>query len=271
MSNLTAPWDKELTNEQLSAAVGELLDDSFTQKCSYPKVDRSYADPIYNNQMYCLHSFVPSKGATPDKHGVFGFMKCRGCFQNVQEANSRAEFLIRYVDSYHEIQTGYVGRPFPVCSNTKKFVQETHEVDIKKKAVEVISEDIKEKRLQEKREIEEIKKREEKMLEDSKAAQEDTFVQDPMETYIVHQVKKANLIFTYKETQGKLEQMRQSLRNAYKEIVAMEKEHPEFKDEYYERYMRARKQAGIHESQIDNFMNYMGEDIELDFDYKQDE
>lgn len=278
MSSLTAPWDKteeqkqsisqsvSLTNEQVDQAVPVLYDTSFTDK--FPRSDKMYADPIYNNQVYCLHSFVPSKGAQPDEHGVFGFMKFRGAFQTIEEANQRAEFLIRHVDSYHNIQTGYAGRPFPVCYDTKKFVKETKEVDIRKQAMETISGDIQEKRLQEKKEIEEMKEREKKLLEESKAAQEGTYEQDPMEVYIMLHVKKANLIFTYKETQQKMEQMKKSLKNTWKEIVEMDEQHPTFSKEYYERYMNARKVAGIPKESQDNFMNYMGDDIKLDFEYK---
>ncbi len=280
MNSLTAPWDRAttppqtvskgtvLTEEQVKNSVETLVDTGITDK--FPRVDKMYADPIYNNQMFCLHSFVPTKGATPDEHGVFGFMKCRGTFHSIAEANQRAEEIIRYADSYHEIQTGYCGRPFPVCFDTKKFVAERHEIDIRKKAIETISEDIRHKRMEEKKDIDDIKQREAALLSDSKAVQDGSYVQDPMEAYTVLQVKKANLVFTYKKTQEKMLQMQRSIRDAYSEIKAMDNENPAFRQEYYERYLNARRVAGIPDSSEDNFMNYMGEDIELDFDYSQE-
>lgn len=274
MTSLTAPWDKKntkveqasrgsvLTDEQVNTALNVLYDTGITDK--FPKVDRMYADPIYNNQQYCIHSFVPAKGATPDDHGVFGFMKCRGSFHSIEEANERAEFLIRNVDSYHPIQTGYSGRPFPVCVDTKKFVQETHEVDIRKKAVDTISEDIKQKRIQEKKEMEEIKEREKKLLETTG----DDYEPEPMEKYTTLHVKKANLVYTYIKTKEKLEEMKSHIQKAYKEIREMDEESSEYKKQYYDKYKSARKQAGLPEEEVgDNFMKYMCEDVELDFEY----
>lgn len=273
MTSLTAPWDRDpnnapvqasrgvvLTEEQVQHAVSENSDTGIVDK--FPKVDRLYADPIYNNQMYCLHSFVPSKGAKPDDHGVFGFMKCRGSCHTMTEANQRAEDIIRNIDSYHQIQTCYSGRPFPVCADTKKFVQETHEVDIRKKAVETISEDIKQKRREEKQEIDDIKEREQNLLNTTG----ENYEQEPMEIYITLRVKKANLVFTYKETQKKIVEMRESIKKAHAEITQMESEDTIYREQYREKYMNARKNAHIPETSEDNFMNYMGEDIELDFE-----
>lgn len=277
MTSLTAPWDRNedeqlpkrntstLTDEQTEHAVKELLDSKLLEK--FPRTDKLYADPIYNNQMYCLHSFVPTKGASPDEHGVFGFIKFRGAFQNIEEANQRAEFIIRNVDSYHGIQTGYCGRPFPVCLDTKKFVNETHEVDIRKQAIQTISEDIKAKRLKEKRDIDDIKEREQNLLDHSKSVQDDTYEEDPTERYTMLQVKKAQLIFTYIKTKEKMLQMQDSIKSAYKEIKEMDGEDDKYKNEYFERYTKAREAAGIKDETDDNFVKYMGEDVELDFDY----
>ena len=110
-----------------------------------------YADPQIPSQIYSLHSFVPSKGSTPDKNGVYGMVKFRGSFSSIQEANERSEYLIRNVDSYNSILTGYVGRPFPLTNNNKKYCTETNEVDVNKTTDEIVSKDIKSKRDEEKR------------------------------------------------------------------------------------------------------------------------
>ncbi len=274
MTSLTAPWDKNqsnvqqdskyatFTDEELVSAKAQLHRTEYIQK--FPKVERMYADPLHNNQVYSLHSFVPAKGAKPDSEGVFGFMKFRGTFATVEEANERAEFLIRNVDSYHSIQTGYVGRPFPVCVDTDKFVKEKHQVDISKKAIDTISEDIKQKRLEEKKEMEDIKEREKKLLEET---QED-YVQEPLEKYTTLQVKKANLVFTYVQTQKKLREMQPLIQKAYQEIREMDAEDEMYRQQYYTQYKNARKQAGLPEEELqDNFMKYLCEDAELDFEY----
>jgi hypothetical protein len=283
MTSLTAPWDldktqaqtvskgTQLTEDEVKSALSSNLITDITDKSpkQFPRVDKMYADPIYNNQTYCLHSFVPSKGATPDEKGVFGFMKCRGSFHSIREANERAEFIIRNVDSYHDIQTGYSGRPFPVCADTKKFVKETHEVDIRKEAVKTISEDILQKKREEKQQIEEIKEREENMLRDSDLAQKDEYKEEPMEKYITLNVKKANLVYTYMETRKKLLDMQDKIRGAYKEIGDMDKSYPSLSKDYFNRYKEARKSAHIPDDKMsESWMKFLCEDADLDFEYK---
>lgn len=272
MSSLTAPWDRnseqnvpsraaELSDEQTDAAVAEQYSAEYVKK--FPRVERLYADPLYQNQVFGLHSFVPAQGATPDKEGVYGFVKFRGAFMSLEEANQRAEWLIRNVDSYHSIHTSYVGRPFPICKDTKKFVAETHQVDIRKKAVETISEDIKQKKLDEKKEIEDIKEREQKLLDETR----EDYVEDPIERYTTLQVKKANLVYTYVTTRNKLLEMQDKIRKAYADIRVMDKENPAYAEQYMDKYMQARRDAFIPEDQkLDNFMKYMVEDADLDFD-----
>jgi hypothetical protein len=271
--SLSAKWDieedskvvgseygvAELTEEEVKHAKEELIDDGMIQK--FRRQDKFYADPIYNNQIYCLTSFVPTKGAQPDEHGVFGFMKVRGTFFTQDEANQRAEWIIRNVDSYHKIQTAYTGKPFPVCADTRKYVKETATVEIRKKASETISEDIKTKREEEKREVQDIKDREKKLLE---STGEDA-KEEPHDHYTTLQVKKANLVWTYIETRKKMEQMKENILKARKEIAEMDAEDPAYQEEYYERYMRARKEAGL-PTDIDpnenNFIKYMAKDAE---------
>lgn len=273
-TSLTAPWDVEekstvvgheyeptpLTNKETESAMKVLVNrDDLT---TFREMAKYYADPIYNNQVYCLHSFVPSKGAQPDEHGVYGFMKCRGAFHSVQEANQRAEDIIRNVDSYHRIQTSYCGKPFPVCSNSEKYAAEIEKVDMKKKSVETVSEDVREKRRQEKKEMEEIKDREKKLLEQSG----EDFKEDPIDTYTTLRVKKANLTWTYLKTQEKLAEIKESIVKCRQEVVDMDSEFPDFKNQYYDKYMEARRASGLSDDQTaDNFIKYMVEDAELDF------
>lgn len=273
-TSLTAPWDVEenstvvgheyeptsLTNKETENAMKVLVDKE--DLTAFREMAKYYADPIYNNQVYCLHSFVPSKGAQPDEHGVYGFMKCRGVFHTVQEANQRAEDIIRNVDSYHRIQTSYCGKPFPVCSNSEKYAAEVEKVDMKKKSIETVSEDVREKRRQEKREMEEIKDREKKLLEQSG----EDFKEDPIDTYTTLRVKKANLTWTYLKTQEKLAEIKESIIKCRKEVLNMDSKFPDFKNQYYDKYMEARRESGLSDDQTaDNFIKYMVEDAELDF------
>lgn len=263
MSSLSAPWDRKeedttytpkqvsLTEEEVKEAYNELYDKTFVSK--FPKVDKFYADPVMRNQIYCLHSFVPSKGARPDEHGVYGFVKFRGAFETQKEADERAEFLIRNVDSFHDIYTSYCGRPFPLSAE-RKFVQETKEVDIRDHAIRVVSEDVKAKVQKDKEIKDQLEDRQKKLLEDT----EKNISTTPREHYITLQVKRANLVHVYVETRKSLEKIKDLIFKCREDIADLESTNPECRDDYIERYNSARREVGL-ETKLDNtYLQYMG-------------
>ena len=270
-SSLTTPGDRDLQNkwkpevgkppltgDEFNNAVNELNVDTFIKK--FPKIDRTYADPPIQLQTYGLFSFVPAKGATPDKDGFFGFAKLRGNFSTELEAQQKAEELIMNTDSYHDIFHSYVGRPFPITTSIKHALN-TDEVDIRKKTTKCISESIIEKRKKEQNDIEEIKEKEKKLVEDTK--QENV---DPYENYITLRVKKAQLSWTYLEHMKKIDELKKILLKTNDEIIELDEKNPKFNDEYYEKYMKARKDAGIKDTSEDgqeSFMKFLVEDAVL--------
>lgn len=272
-NSLTDPLDRDrvnkwrpeqgvapLNDEQASAAFQTLNNTAFIDK--FPKVDRTYADPIIPMQYIGLVSFTPAKGATPNENGVFGFAKLRGNFSTEIEASQRAEFLIRNVDSYHQIYHTYVGRPFPITSSSK-YSAETSEIDIRKETTQSISTDVKNKKEDEEREIREIKQREEKLIEESKREEV-----DPYDEYITLRVKLAQLSWTYLEHQRKMAEVKDIVIKTRKEIKDLDDTHPTFQNSYYEKYMKARRDAGIKETKEEsekNFIKFLVEDAPLDF------
>ena len=272
-NSLTDPLDRDRVNKwrpeqgapalsqiQVEDAVKTLNNTSFTDK--FPRIDRTYSDPAVPMQYISLVSFTPSKGATPNEHGVYGFAKVRGSYASEIEANERAEFLIRNVDSYHQIYHVYTGRPFPITSSSK-FSAETSEVEIRKETASAISTNIKDKKFEEEKEIKEIKKREENLLEESRREE-----LDPYDEYITQRVKKAQVIFTYLEHQKKMAEVKEIIIKTRKIVEEMDEIYPEFKDSYYEKYMQARKDAGIKEDEKDtqaNFIKFLVEDADLGF------
>jgi hypothetical protein len=249
-----------LAEEQVNEAMVALNNTSLVDK--FPRVERQFADPPIPLQTYGLMSFVPSKGASPDKDGVYGFMKLRGNYATQQESNDRAEYLIRNVDSYHQIFHAYVGRPFPITLDPK-YCAKTEEINIRQKATETISEDVKAKRDKEKEDIAAIKQREKALMEQTK----ENFQVDPYEEYTVLRVKKAQLVWTYDKTLKQLEEMKRNIISTRDKIAEHEQTNPNFGKEYFDRYMQARRDAGIPDDQNteENFMKYMIEDIDLGF------
>jgi hypothetical protein len=271
-NSLTTPADRDrnnlwkpeqgmpsLTEDEVLLAVKDLNNTDFVKK--FPRVDRTYSDTPPPMQNIGLISFVPSKGATPDSQGIYGFAKLRGNYATPIEANQRSEFLIRNADSYHQIYHTYVGRPFPITASSK-YSAETEEIDIRKATTEAISSSIRDKKLEEQNQVAEIRQREEKLIE---TARNDDPI-DSYENYITLRVKKAQLIWTYLEHEKKMAEIKEILINTKKEVADLDAEHPTYIDTYYQKYVDARKDAGIDGSNPethDNFIKYMVEDVEI--------
>lgn len=286
-SSLTAPEDRDLSNkwlpqqhveplnsEQTRQAMTELYDTNYVTK--YPRVDRTYADPPMPMQNFSLVSFIPAKGAKPNDNGVFGFCKVRNTFNTEEEARQRAEYLIKNIDSYHQIFTVYTGRPFPITSDSR-YSAEVTEIELKKETAKTISEEVKEKKQTEKEEIKTIMQREKELLALSKKNQEQLKTpeaeipktkDDIYENYITLRVKKAQLSWTYLEHIRKMEEVKQAILNARSDIVELDLEYPDFKDSFFEKYMEARRDSGLDETREqaqDTFIKYLVEDAELPF------
>ena len=273
-NSLTTPEERDLENrwrpeqgapalseDEVNVAMSELNNTAYTEK--FPRVDRTYADPPPPMQTIGLISFTPARGATPNENGVFGFAKLRGNYNTPQEADQRAEFLIRNVDSYHQIYHTYVGRPFPITASSK-YSAETAEIDIRKEATQAISSNIKDKKAEEQKNVDDIKKREEALLAETKNIEENGV--DPFDEYITLRVKKAQLLWTYQEHIKKLEEVRGLILKTRDTITEMDEKHVDFKDKYFDKYMKAREEAGIKDTQEElqsNFMAFLVEEKEV--------
>lgn len=263
--SLVSPADRESNHLRLSK---ETIPDNevpiamkaLNRDIRFTQVEKYYADPTIYGQNIALVSFIPAKGAKPDKDNIYGMMKIRGVFASEQEANDRAEYIIKNVDSYNEIFHTYVGRPFPI-TNSDVYSNEIQTIDIKQKTTDVISNDILTKKKNEKQEIEQMKQREKALLEESKKAQEDSPL-DEFEQYITQQVKRAQLIWTYKETISKLKQMKESIHKSSSLIKEMEGENPDYLEKYKDRYYQARKEANLKDEDENSFLKYLGKDLE---------
>lgn len=272
-SSLTTPEDRDkskrwkaqvsepaLSREETEAAIQDLSN----KDAIFRRVERSYADPQMREQVLGLISFLPAKGARPNKNGVFGFAKLRGNYPTLAEADERSEFLIRNHDSYNQIMTCYVGRPFPITSS-RKFSEDVREIDIRKEAAETMGEAIKRQTRKDEREVKEIKERERLLREDVSKTKE-----DPYEVYITSRVKKAQLVWTYNEHVKKMAEVKDLIIKTRKDIAKLDEEYPDFKNTYLDKYRKARLDAGLKETtdeSANNFMKYLAEDIEEELDF----
>ena len=272
VNSLTSPADRNgepfratvsappLSEDQFRSAEKALLSTSISD--NYPALERQFADPPISGQKFGLISFVPAKGATPDKDGVYGFAKLRGHYETDHEAIDKARHLIQSVDSYHKISVYPVGRPIPITLNSE-YAATTTKIDLKNKVVSTVSEDIKQKREKEKAEIDDMKRREKQLLDEAKP----DYKPDPYEEYTTLRVKKAQLIWTYNRTREQLEKVKASIIKTRDDIARMDSENPDYSKEHLERYLAARKAAGIPDenNSEETYMKFLVEDIDLGF------
>jgi hypothetical protein len=255
----TAP----LNNQETELAVAHLYDNTSLQ--TFPRVERRYADPAIANQNYALVSFVPSTDAKPDADGCYGCMKIRGVFATLEEADERAEYIVKNVDSYQSILTTFVGRPFPlIASDGEKYGAKLRKIDVDKKTEQVITQDVKQKREQEHKEMADIKKREENLKKDVKRTVEEIPTD---EVYTTLRVKRSQLIHTYIDNTKKMAELKQLIRDTDDEIKKLDETDPKYKENYLKQYMDARRESGFDDTMIQNsdtFMRYLGDDINLD-------
>jgi len=261
-SSLTAPKFKE--SNPINTTTHPPLTDAETKQVldiGYINIknlchERKYADPRVPGQVYSLHSFVPSAGASPDEDGIYGMIKIRGTFSTPEEANEKAEDLIRNHDSYHKIYHGWVGKPLPLTVKSD-FSANIEEIDIQQKVSKIVRADIKDKRQQEKQQVKEIRERERNLKE--AVEQEAT---DPYEKYTCLRVKKAQVIWGYMEHRKKLGEMEEVFEKTLAEVKEMDDEDADYAVRYYDRYMEARRSAGIPDDKNDqSFMKYLNTDV----------
>lgn len=259
----STPSVDPLTASQTADAVAKLYDN--TAISTFPRVERRYADPAIVNQNYALVSFVPSVDAKPDADGCYGCMKIRGVFASIDEADERAEYIIKNVDSYQSILTTFVGRPFPlIACDGEKYGATLNKVDVDKKTEEVISKDVKQKREKEHKEMAEIKKREENLKKDVKREVEEV---PSDEVYTMLRVKRSQLIHTYVENVNKMNELKQLIRDTNDEIKELDDKDPKYKEQYLDTYMEARRESGFDDTkmnQSETFMKYLGDDIDIE-------
>ena len=270
-SSLTSPSDRDTTNKYKLKGGVKPLDDEQTENAmnmlcdnrtidnTFPMVDRNYCDPAVPMQNYFIFSFVPTKGATPDKDGFYGFAKVRGSYATVQESEERTEYLIRNVDSFHKYYTGYVGRPFPLTLSSS-YSKESTEIDVRKKATETISENIKKQKADEQKQIKEIKDREKMLLDDTTNKKED----NPYEVYTTLKVKKAQLTYTYLEHTKKMKEIKEIIIKTREELKDMDDDNIDYSKRFYDKYMDARRESGLPTTD-ESFIKYLNEDADLDF------
>lgn len=244
-----------MTPEELDAAAEKLIR-------HFPSVEKRWSDPPLANQKVCLTSFIPAQGATPDKHGVFGYVKVRGTFPDEIDAEAHGNFLLQNADSHHAICHGYVGQPLPmVRDEVDDYALEVLNVDLAAKLGADVSADVKSKRDQERKEAEEAKERGKKAQDREEAEMKGEI--DLMERYTMRRTKRANLIFSIVQMLITLKKYKDTLLQTVKLIDEDDIANPSFQNEFLGRYEQACKEVGMPKEK-NHIIRYMAGPIPFD-------
>lgn len=250
---------KPLEGEELENAFNDLYIDK------YVKGDRKFNDPDINGQTYSLFSFTPSLTAKPDEHGMYGFIKIRGTFSRLEEAEEKSKELIQYF-SANKIFVCKTGNPVPLQENlsTKDNILEVEDPNRDPECVK-FQELVKEQGLKEKQAMEDIKKREEELKRD---VEQDPKDKDPLQIYIELTHKRATCSYLYTQHQKKIEETKNLIIKTRQKISDMDKQYPNLKNEYLDHYNETIKKTGIDKAE-DEMALYIkkciGEDCDLGF------
>lgn len=218
-------------------------------KAPFSKLNRRYIDPPLINQKFALLSFIPTQEAKPDKDGFYGFVKIRGSFNTIEEAEAQSETIIRDVDSCNSVFTCNIGHPVPLC--VSGYAESVNEINLQDKTEETIAKNVREKRKQDAKEIENLKEREEEL-------RKDVVETNPEDEYITKRVKLATLKFTFNEYIKKAKECNKLKKDCEKDLIRLCKENPEYEERYMERYFESRKKAGLtDDAEMPGFMVYM--------------
>jgi hypothetical protein len=236
------PSRAPLTDSEYTQAVSELLNKNFS-KLSYPKTMKSRVDPTIPRQHWGLVSFVPSQKATPDADGCYGVLKFRGAFPTEHEAEDWGQKLIRDVDSFSEINVVRIGVEFPLMKDDTMYTAATREIDIRQKVDDIQKANFREKRDKEAKEMKEIQERRDKLMDGTHEDERDKAVDD-IDLYIQLRVKKANAMMARDEADKTIQTSNEIIRKTDTVLDKIENEHPDYKDEYMERYKRALTAVG---------------------------
>lgn len=250
---------KPLSNDEVNDAFKDLHVDQVVP--SYITCDRKFNDPQINGQTYALYSFIPSKTVQPDSDGLYGFIKIRGVFSRIEEAEERSKELIQYF-SANQIFICEVGKPVPLEQElkTKKNVTYIDHPNREEQTLK-LADLVGDQTLKEKKEIENILERKKLLKDDvAKTPQDKT----PIDKYIELHVKRATNSFSYIKGQKQLENMKNIIIKTREEIADMDNKYPNLKDEYIEHYSKAKQETGIDQA-TDEMALYIKEHVMKDY------
>jgi hypothetical protein len=269
--------EPKLTDLETEKAMKELL----ILGNNFPKINRRFEDKMNYQNNFALFSFIKHEDydflsflkkienelsdenkkklktfTTERKSLICGIGKIRGSYRTIEEANEAAKHIIQNIDSSNSIFTCEMGVPFPLVNEGMS--QEVSKIDVKNLVEKTISDNIRNKRIQEQREKEKILERQEALKSDIK---EDPVLSE-FENYITNRVKLAHLRYSIDAHKTERIKNIKNEKDCINFLLDLGKENPSFEEKYMEKYSEGRKAAGVSDDYaFVGFMNYMNQPL----------
>lgn len=208
----------------------------------YPKVVRTMTDPPLTGQRFSCLSFMFFKEPRKLSNGlpVYGYVKSRGNWADESQARFESAKIIREIDSKYQIRIAQTGVWYPL-TDEQAFIQDHVDVRMNKEEVHLRDEAVKEKIAEQNRIKRELREREEELK------QEGDIYDDPtsLTYYSMRRVTEKTLMESMERQIKQLENTKNVILKVQKELKKLEMEHPEYTDEWVERYNMERRKGGV--------------------------
>jgi hypothetical protein len=269
--------EPSLSNEEVRVAKDKLV----KSVNEFPRVNRRFVDPPKaGDPKFALFSYIDYPDVDMNKfldeiqdslnpkykkqladlkarrQLVKGVGKIRGAYVTQQEAETRAEEIVRDIDSTNSVFTCIVGVPFPLV--TEGMSEEVSEIDLQQQTEHAIAQNVRKQRQKDQKEMEDIKRREEELMRN---AEKDPNADDE-DNYIAQRVKLAHLRYSIEQHVKKHAECVENEKKVVEWLVDMKSRNPEFEEKYMEKYMAGRKAAHIPDDHDpEGFMKYMNDPL----------
>ena len=211
------------------------------QMSYYPKVVRTMEDPPIPGQCFSLISFMLFKEPHKLRNGspIYGYLKTRGNWATNSQAQFEASKIIREVDSKYTIFVAKTGAWVPI-SEESAFVKEILDIKIKGNEFSIRDEVVKEKEAKQRQIQREIREREEELKQgdiyDDKLS---------LTYYSMRRVTELRLMESRDKQIRNIDSTKINLMKVQKELKLLERNYPEYIDQWIDRYNKERSGAGI--------------------------
>jgi len=232
-----------LEGVQAKAAVSALISDKSPKDEGYPKIVRSQTDIPLAQQAYGLASwmlFAEPKKLQSGKP-VYGFIKLRGNYADIDLCKNRAADIIRVQDSKNKINVLPVGCWLPITDDdgvTKEIVNIQTDNDPLTPMREAAA---KETEKEQQRIMREVRERTEE-VKNSKDYNDDT---EHIDYYTMKRVTWMRLIEERQILEMKIKSINEKARDTRKLLFGMEKRHPEYETSWIDHYNVERRKTKI--------------------------